>query len=364
MRFRTERDEFADAVAWVSRTVSTRPTLPVLGGTLLELEEDRMRMASTDLEHTGEAVIKVTGEADGRIVVPGRMFGDVVRNLPAGMVEIEATEGGLNLRCGQISHELRLLDADDFPSLVQPTLDRVGTVPGAVLAGAANQVARAAANDESRPVLTAVLFEATSERLTLAATDSYRLSVRELEWTWEHDDATALVPARSLSEAARALAGEDKVEIGIENHQITFAGGGRRLTSRLVEGEFPPFRKLLPSGYENLATVARQDLLDACKQVAPYGQKDNPIRLGFDKERLEVNGNLQDVGRGAAVIASKYEGEQLTVAFNPTYLSEGVSGVDDTEVVLEVRDGLKPALVHGKDPKGFIYLLMPVRISS
>jgi DNA polymerase III subunit beta len=364
MRFRTERDEFADAVAWVSRTVSTRPTLPVLGGTLLELEEDRLRLASTDLEHTGEAVVQVSGEADGRIVVPGRMFGDVIRNLPAGMVEVEATEGGLHLRCGQISHELRLLDADDFPSLVQPSLERVGTVVGETLAGAANQVAKAAANDESRPVLTAVLFEATGERLTLAATDSYRLSVRELPWEWEHGETTALVPARSLSEAAKALAHEDKVEIGIENHQITFAGAGRRLTSRLVEGEFPPFRKLLPTGYENIATVVRQDLLDACKQVAPYGQNNNPIRLAFERDRIEVNGNLQDVGRGAAVIPAKYEGEQITVAFNPTYLSDGVGGVDDTEVVLEVRDGLKPALVHGNDPKGFTYLLMPVRLSS
>jgi DNA polymerase-3 subunit beta len=364
VRFRTERDAFADAVAWVSRTVSTRPTLPVLGGTLLELGDDRLRLASTDLEHTGEAVVQVTGETDGRVVVPGRMFGDVVRNLPAGVVEVEASDGGLSVRCGSVSHELRLLDADDFPSQVQPSLDRVGTVSGEVISVAAGQVARAAAHDESRPVLTAVLFEATGEQLTLAATDSYRLAVRELPWSWEHGDASALVPARALSEAARALAGEEAVEVGIEGHQITFSGGGRRLTSRLVEGEFPKFRSLIPTGYESIATVSRQTLLDACKQVAPYGQNNNPVRLTFERDRIEVNGNLQDVGKGAAVIDAKYEGEQLTVAFNPTYLSEGVSGVEDSEVVLEVRDGLKPALVHGSDRKGFTYLLMPVRLSS
>ena len=364
MRFRTERDSFADAVAWVSRTVSTRPTLPVLGGTLLELGDDRLRLASTDLEHTGEAVVGVHGEADGRVVVPGRVFGDVARNLPAGMVEVEAAEGGLQLRCGQVSHELRLLDADDFPSLVQPSLDQVGTLSGEALGAAAGQVARAAAHDETRPVLTAVLFEATGEQLTLAATDSYRLAVRELPWSWSHPEATALVPARALSEAARALAGEATVEIGIEGHQITFAGGGRRLTSRLVEGEFPKFRSLIPTGYDNVATVSRQDLLDACKQVAPYGQNNNPVRLAFDRDRIEVNGSLQDVGRGAAVIDAKYEGEQLTVAFNPTYLSDGVNGVEDSEVVVQVRDGLKPALIHGNDRKGFTYLLMPVRLSS
>lgn len=362
MKFTTERDNFADAVAWVSRTVSTRPTLPVLGGALVELEENRLRLASTDLEHTGEAVIEVRGEADGRVVVPGRIFGDVIRNLPAGLVEVEAGDGGLSVRCSQISHELRLLDAEDFPTLTQPSLEHAGTLTGEALAAAAGQVGRAASHDEARPVLTAVLFEAGPEHLTLAATDSYRLAVRELDWTWEHEAMTALVPARALVEAARALAGEAEVEVGVEPHQVTFTGGGRRLTSRLVEGEFPKFRSLIPSGYESVATVDRQELLDALKQVAPYGQNNNPVRLTFDRDRLQVDGNLQDVGRGAAGVEAKYEGEALTVAFNPTYLTDGVGAVDDNEVVLEVRDGLKPALVHGSDRKGFLYLLMPVRL--
>ncbi len=362
MKFTTERDSFADAVAWVSRTVSTRPTLPVLGGALLELTGQRLRLASTDLDQTGEAVIDVRGDTDGKVVVPGRIFGDVVRNLPAGTVEVEASEGGLSVRCGQVSHELRLLDAEDFPPLTQPSLDHLARLPGEVLAAAAGQVSRAASHDEARPVLTAVLFEAQAERLTLAATDSYRLSVRELEWTWPHEPMTALVPARALTEAARALAGEAEVEIGLEAHQITFAGGGRRLTSRLVEGEFPKFRNLIPSGFECIATIDRQTLLDALKQVAPYGQNNNPVRLTFDRDRLQVDGSLQDVGRGAAAIEAKYEGETLTVAFNPTYLTDGVSAVEDNEVVVEVQDGVKPALVHGNERRGFLYLLMPVRL--
>jgi DNA polymerase-3 subunit beta len=362
VKFTTERDSFADAVAWVSRTVSTRPTLPVLGGALLELAGQRLRLASTDLDQTGEAVIEVRGEADGKVVVPGRIFGDVVRNLPTGMVEVEAAEGGLAVRCGQVSHELRLLDAEDFAPLTQPSLERVATLPGEMLAAAAAQVARAASHDEARPVLTAVLFEAGAERLTLAATDSYRLAVRELDWTWAHEPTTALVPARALTEAARALASEDQVEIGLEGHQITFSGGGRQLTSRLVEGEFPKFRNLIPTGFECIATIDRQTLLDALKQVAPYGQNNNPVRLTFDRDRLQVDGSLQDVGRGAAAVEAKYEGEPLTVAFNPTYLGDGVSAVEDNEVVVEVQDGVKPALVHGNERQGFLYLLMPVRL--
>ncbi len=281
MKFTTERDNFADAVQWVSRTVSTRPTLPVLGGALLELSGDSLRLASTDLEHTGEAVVQVRGGADGRVVVPGRIFGDVIRNLPAGVVEIEAGDGGLAVRCGSTSHELRLLDAEDFPTLTQPSLEHAAAV-----------------------------------------------------------------------------------EVAIEPHQVTFAGGGWRLTSRLVEGDFPPFRSLIPSGYENLATVERQPLLDALKQVAPYGQNNNPVRLSFERDRLQVDGSLQDVGRGAAAIDVKYEGEALTIAFNPTYLSEGASAVADNEIVFEIRDGLKPALVHGNDPRGFMYLIMPVRLPA
>jgi DNA polymerase III subunit beta len=362
VKFTTERDAFADAVAWVSRTVSTRPTLPVLGGTLVELTDDRLRLASTDLEHTGEATIEVRGEQDGRIVVPGRIFGDVSRNLPAGMVEVEAGDAGLTVRCGQVSHELRLLDAEDFPTLTQPSLEQVGTLPADELATAATQVGRAASHDEARPVLTAVLFEAATEQLTLAATDSYRLAVRELDWKWAYPPITALVPARAVAEAARAQVGEAAVEISIEPHQVTFAGGGRQLTSRLVEGEFPKFRSLIPSGYDNIATIDRQALLAGLKQVAPYGQNNNPVRLSLERNRIQIDGSLQDVGRGAASIEAKYEGEPLTVAFNPTYLSDGVAGVTDSEVVLEVRDGLKPALVHGNDRRGYLYLLMPVRL--
>ncbi len=364
MRFKTERDGFAEAVAWVARTVSSRPTLPVLGGVLLELADDRLRLASTDLEHTGEAITEVNGEDDGRIVVPGKVFADVVRNLPSGTVELEAGDGGLQVRCGQVQHELRLLDAADFPALAQPTLDRVGTLPGELLAAAAGQVARAASSDENRPVLTAVLLEATAERLTLVATDSYRLAVREVPWSWPHEDTTALVPAKALADAARALATQEEVQIGIEGHQVTFAGTGRRLTSRLIEGDFPKFRSLLPSGYEQQAVMARQDLLDAAKQVAPYGQSNNPVRLHLETDRVEIRGDLQDVGRGSVSVAAKYAGEPLTIAFNPAYLLDGTSSVDDEQVILEVRDGLRPALLHGADPKGFTYLLMPVRLTS
>jgi DNA polymerase-3 subunit beta len=207
-----------------------------------------------------------------------------------------------------------------------------------------------------------VLFEADAEQLTLAATDSYRLAVRELDWKWAYPPITALVPARAVAEAARAQVGEAAVEISIEPHQVTFAGGGRQLTSRLVEGEFPKFRSLIPSGYENIATIDRQALLEGLKQVAPYGQNNNPVRLSLERNRIQIDGSLQDVGRGAASIEAKYEGEPLTVAFNPTYLSDGVAGVTDSEVVLEVRDGLKPALVHGNDRRGYLYLLMPVRL--
>jgi DNA polymerase III subunit beta len=362
VNFTVPAPELAGAAAWVGRTISTRPTLPVLGGILMELTDGSLRLAGTDLEHTGEVTIEVAGDGTDRVVVPGRIFGDVLRNLPDGLVQVLTAEGSLKVDCGQVSHELRLLDVADFPTLAEPALAQAVTLAGDTFAAAAAQVGRAAAHDDARPVLSGVLVEMTPGQLTLAACDSYRLAVRELPCTWAHDPTTALVPARSLAEVARSLSGEDTVTVALEAHQATIVGGSRRLTTRLIEGEFPKFRALIPSGYQSTATVERQGLLDALKQVAPYGESNNPVRLTFDRDRLQVDGSLQDVGKGHTEVPAKYDGDAVTVAFNPAYLADGIAGVATTEVVLEVQDGLKPALVHAAEQDGYLYLLMPVRV--
>lgn len=364
MNFTVPAPELAAAVTWVSRTISTRPTLPTLGGILLELTDSSLRLAGTDLEHTGEATLELAGTANGRVVVPGRLLADIVRNLPTGFVRVAAGDSTLTVDCGQISHELRLLNADDFPTLAEPSLAQVVHLTGDAFATAAGQVVRAAAHDDSRPVLSGLLFEIDGGKLTLAATDSYRLAVRELPCTWEHELTSALVPARTLAEVIRVMGGEETVTIAFEDHQVTFATAARRLTTRLIEGEFPKFRALIPTGYQHAATLDRQLLLDALKQVGPYCANNNPVRLTLDQGRVDLDAVQQDVGKGHAQVEAKYEADQVTIAFNADYLADGIAGVTTAEVVLEVADGLKPALVHAAEQDAYLYLIMPVRLPS
>lgn len=364
MRFKVDRDQLAEVVTWVARGVATRPVSSVLGGILLELEDQTLRLSSTDLDLSVEAQLLVGGTQEGRVLVPGRVFADVIRALPTGAVDFSAQSGSVEVRCGRVSHELHVLNAEEFP--VPETFDDApsGTVSAKQLATVIAQVARAASSDEARPVLTGVFVEAHADELVMAATDSYRLGMTTLAWSFPHGDATALVPARSLLEAARALPGDGEAQVAFSAQRISISTPFRRVTSRLLSGEFPRFRSLIPEGYENRCTVGRQDLLEALRQVAPYGQSGNPVRLTFRADEIQMDGQLQDVGRGAVTVDVKYADEELTMAFNAAFLSEGVAAFEDQEVLLDVRDPAKPALLHGRTSTSFTYLLMPVRISD
>ena len=237
MNFTVPAPELADATAWVA--ARSQPDPPCRSSAASSWNSPTGPCAGWERPgSTGEVTIEVAGDDTGRVVVPGRIFGDIVRNLPDGLVQVHAADGTLKVDCGQVSHELRLLDVADFPTLAEPSLDQALTLPGASFAAAAAQVGRAAAHDDARPVLSGVLIEAAAAQLTLATTDSYRLAVRELACTWSHDPTSALIPARSLAEAARSLSGEDSVTVALEAHQATIVGGSRRLTTRLIEGEF------------------------------------------------------------------------------------------------------------------------------
>lgn len=239
MRFATGQDTLAAATAFTARATAPRPFLPALGGILVELDGDRLRLVATDLERTAEVTIEVAGDADGTVLVPGQVLAQVLAALPPGRVELAAEPGTLTVHGNPGLHQLRLLDPADFPSLPDPAEAESGVVAGELLARGVEQVARVVAH-ESRglPVLTAVLAETSPERLTLVACDSYRLAVRELDWNGPHQPARALIPARALAEAAKAFAHQAEVIITLEAHQATVTAGVRRLTSRLIEGQF------------------------------------------------------------------------------------------------------------------------------
>jgi DNA polymerase III subunit beta len=363
VKIRIERDAFAEASAWVLRSVGTRATLPVLGGVLVTAEEGKIKLSGTDLEVGAEAVVDGSIDAEGRGVLPGRVLGEIARTLPPGTVRIELDAGQARVVCGSAEFTLRTLPTEDFPSLAGPSDAPGGTVSATELATAVAQVTKAASRDEARPILTGVLLEAEAGKITLAATDSYRLSIRDIAWTGPKEPLKRVVPARALAEAARAAEGEDEVEIVLGENQVAVRGKERRLTTRLIEGEFPNWRQLVPDDQPNRLTVDREAFQESVRRVGILAQQGTPVRLELGPAGVRLTAGTQDVGEAADLVEGKYEGEPLTIAFNATYLSDGVQAIEGSEVVLSCRDGLKPALLRSPDGGSFLYLLMPVRIS-
>ena len=363
MKIRIERDAFAESSSWVLRSVGTRATLPVLGGVLITAEEGAIKLAGTDLEVGAEAVVEGAIDAAGRGVLPGRVLGEIARTLPPGTVRIELDAGQARVMCGSAEFTLRTLPIEDFPSLAGPTDAPAGTVSAAELSTAVTQVTKAASRDEARPILTGVLLEAEDGKITLAATDSYRLAIRDLGWTGPKEALKRVVPARALAEAARAAEGEDTVEIALGENQVAVRGKERRLTSRLIEGEFPNWRQLVPDDQPNRLTLDREAFLESVRRVGILAQQGTPVRLELGPAGVRLTAGTQDVGDAADLVEGKYEGEPLTIAFNAGYLSDGLQAIEGSEVVLSCRDGLKPALLRSPEAGAFLYLLMPVRIS-
>lgn len=365
MKFKCDREALSEALQTVQRGVSSRPGLPALTGVLIDAGEGgTLTLTTTDLEVSAQLTIDVQVQDSGRALAPARLLSDIVKSLGDSPVEVEADERSQAwVRSGAYEGNLRLLPVEDFPALQAPSGTSV-TVDAARFAESVSQVGRAASKDEARPILTGVLLEISREGITMAATDSYRLAVRELTAT-ASGEAKAVVPERALGEAGRAASSDEKgqVELTVDESQVSFAVGSLRLTSRLIEGEFPNFRQLLPEGYENRLTMPRQQLMDAVKRVGLLARDNSPVRLEFNQLGVRLASQSPDVGKAVEAVEARYEGEELTVAFNPHYLADGLAAATGENVRLEVRDGLKPGVVRG-DNDEYTYLVMPVRIPA
>jgi DNA polymerase III subunit beta len=364
VKFRCDRDELADALQTVQRGVSNRPGIPALTGVHMEGEAGGgLTLTTTDLEVTARLAVDVTVGEPGVALVPARLLGDMVKSLPDAVVEFDADQSQSRVRCAAYEGTVRLLPAEDFPAWQEPSGTRVSAQAGP-FAEAVGQVGRAASRDEARPTLTGVLVEVNREGLTLVATDSYRLAVRELPAT-AAGEAQAIVPERALSEAGRAAGGDEKgeIELFVDQSQIAFRAGRFTLTSRLIEGQFPNYRQLLPEGYESRLVVGRQALLDAVRRVGLLARENTPVRMEFNALGVRLTSSSPDLGGAVEAVEARYEGEDLTVAFNPGYLADGLQAAVGESVTLEVRDGLKPGLVRGEGEE-FTYLVMPVRLPA
>lgn len=365
LKFRCERDLLAKALADAGRAVTTRGgALPVLAGVRLELTGDRLTITGSDLDLTISVAIDVAGTDDGVTVLPSKLASDVVRSLRSGAVDVSVEDDDARIVAAPSEFAIRVIPPEEFPVLSAPEGDAV-TLDAAAFKAAIDQVEKAASSDDARPILTGVLMAAEEGGLRLVSTDSYRLSVRDLAGTSVlADGQKVLVPSRALKELARVVGDEDEITLRLGDRDAGFQVGNVSVTTRLIEGEFPNYRGLIPTNHPNQLTVDRSTLLDAVRRVRLLAQESTPIRMAMSAEGLQLVAVTQDVGQAhEAVEDASYRGEDLTVAFNPEYLIDGIEVAPGDEITLETVDELKPALLKSAQDPNFLYLLMPVRVS-
>lgn len=364
MKFRCEREVLVDALNNAGRAVSSRGgSLPVLAGLRLELDGETLVITGSDLDLTITVSLTVAGSSDGVTVVPAKLLSDVVRALEPGAVDIEVDGGDAQISAGRSQFTLRTIPPDEYPKLSPVEGDGV-IIAGDEFVSALRQVVPAASSDDSRPILTGVLMAAEANGLRLVATDSYRLSVRDLPGTSVlTGEQSILVPSHALAELARLVDDDADVTLYLGEREASFTVGNVCMTTRLIEGDFPNYRGLIPESNPNKLTVDRVALRDAVRRVRLLAQEATPIRMAMSRDGLELVAMTQDVGQAQESIDAVYEGEDLTVAFNAEYLAVGLEVAPGDEVTLETADALKPALLRSPEHPEFLYLLMPVRVS-
>ncbi|MBF9068167.1 DNA polymerase III subunit beta [Streptacidiphilus fuscans] len=380
MKFRVERDVLAEAVAWAARSLPARPPVPVLAGLLLTAESEggtgTLSLSGFDYEVSARVETEADVEEAGTVLVSGRLLADISRSLPNRPVEISTDGVRVLVVCGSSRFTLPTLPVEEYPALPQmPTVS--GMVPGDAFAAAVAQVAVAAGRDDTLPVLTGVRVEIEDDRVTLAATDRYRFAVRDLLWKPEQPglSAVALVPAKTLLDTAKSLSAGDSVSIALAGSGkgeglIGFEGAGRRTTTRLLEGEFPKFRSLFPTEFSAVGTVGTQAFVDAVKRVSLVAERNTPVRLNFEQGVLILEAGSGDDAQATERLDADLEGDDISIAFNPAYLLDGLSAIDSPIAQLSFTTATKPALLSGKASQeseadeAYKYLIMPVRLSG
>ena len=392
MQIIVERDVFADAVAWTARALPARPTVPVLAGMRLHAEGGELTLSSFDYDVSAMAKIGVDTQTPGSALVSGRLLAEISRSLPGRPVQINSDGGRAVLTCGSATFNLLTMPEDEYPALPEMP-PAAGTVGSDAFATAVSQTAVAAGRDDTLPSLTGVRIEIEGDVLTLISTDRYRLAVRELRWTPARPELSAavLVPAKALTDTARSLTTAAEVSIalalpgeeaaagqpGSGHHgagqyggdgMIGFEAGGRRTTTRLLSGEFPRYRTLLPSTVNAMAEVSTSLLAESVRRVALVAERNTAVRLSFSSGQLTLEAGTGDEAQADEVIEAGFDGDDLTIAFNPNYLLDGLAAMDSDTTRIAFTEPGKPALLTGKPgPDGtadYRYLLMPFRLNS
>ncbi|MDP1876003.1 MAG: DNA polymerase III subunit beta [Actinomycetota bacterium] len=375
MKLRVERDVLAESVAWAARTLPSRPSLPVLAGLVLTASETGLTLSSFDYEVSARVDVPADVATPGTTLVSGRLLADIARSLPPQLVQIESEGTRISITCGRSSFTLPTLPVEDYPQLpVMPTAS--GTVPGGMFASAVAQVAIAAGRDDTLPTLTGIRMEIEGSSIILAATDRYRLAVREFIWSPQAPSVSshALVPARTLADTAKSLADVDIVVIALSDGGageglIGFEGHGRRTTTRLLDGEFPKYQSLLPTESAAVANVDTSALIEAVKRVALVAERNTPVRLEFEGAELTLRAGTGEDAKAVDVLESALDGDSIDIAFNPSYLLDGLAAVGTAVTRFSFTQQSRPAVLTGVSDDGTVsdaykYLLMPVRLTG
>ncbi len=383
MKFRVERDVLAESVAWAARSLPSRPSVPILAGLLIEADEGQITLSGFDYETSVRVTVPAQVADTGRCLVSGRLVADISRSLPNQPVDVSVDGAKAQLTCGTSRFTLQTLPTEEYPAL--PDMPAAsGTVPSDVFAQAVSQVVTAAGREDTLPVLTGVRVEIEGTTISLLATDRYRLAVRELEWNPQSPDASAaaLIPARVLAETAKAMTGTDIIVSlaslgsgtgeGLVGFEGEVGGGQRRATTRLLDGEFPRVRQIIPND-DSIETRVRIDtahLVEAVKRVALVAERNAPVRLTFTEDGVTLDAGSGDEAQASESLEAKVTGSDVTVGFNPTYLLDGLGAIGTPYANLAFTQATKPAEltgapdVDGDTVTDFRYVLMPVRLNS
>lgn len=373
MKLRVEHDVFADAVSWVARTIPSRPSLPVLAGMKIEADKDgSVALSSYDPDISSHAVIEAAVDEPGTTLVHGRLLSDFARALPNKPIDMELKGAKLEVVCGSSHISMQSMPLEDYPS-APPMPEVSGVVDGALWQETVAQVVTAASSDDTLPLLVSVCIEIEGKTMSLMATDRYRLAVRDLTWEPANEDAShrILVRASRLSDIAKALGSVGKVELAIDNSgrtgMIGFSAAGRHNVARLIDGEYPQVRNLFPSEATGYAVIGRQEMLDAIKRARLVVEKNSAVRLSFSEGQVILEAGQGDNAQTSEALEATLHGEDIVMAFNPSFLHEGLGATSAPYVRLSFTSASKPAVltaqpeIDGEDDQEFRLLLMPIR---
>jgi DNA polymerase-3 subunit beta len=359
------RDDLLRGLGIVSRGVSTRTTVQILAGILLDAREGKLSLAATDMELSLRTTVEANVESGGSVVVPGRLLLDIARLLPEAEVAIEhkLEEAVVEVRCGSASYRLHTYNAEDFPRLPETQGIELHEVDRETLLDTVSRVSRSASRDESRPVLTGVLVHFEPGKLVMAATDSYRLSVKETSLEGSVPELEAIVPARALGELARIAVEGETISLGVHENQVIFGTNDAWLTTRRIDGQFPNYKQLVPEAFEHEVPLPRDELLDVVRRVSVMAQRNSPLRLRFADGELIVSAQTQDVGEARESLPVAYTADPLEIGFNAEFLRDGLESIDADEVRFRLISPLRPAVLQTAEGD-FTYLIMPIRLAG